>query len=145
MKHKSLGLLAVGLLMGPAVAQASFIYSFSGGTFRPDFGFSLTTASLITFDSFVAADFDQLSPSDTRFVFLFGLDSPDFLIEFEQPGLATDFIFPEPAAGPGTYCPAGGCSFFSLTIRQTAVPEPGTIALLGLGLLGLGVTRRRAN
>ena len=85
----------------------------------------------------MAADFDQLSPSDTRFVFLFGLDSPDFLIEFEQPGLATDFIFPEPAAGPGTYCPAEGCSFFSLTIRQTAVPKPGTLALLGLGLLGL--------
>ena len=78
MKSKILGLLAVGLLVGPAVAQASFIYSFSGGTFRPDFGFSLTTPSLITFDSFVAADFDQLSPSDTRFCFFIWSRFPGF-------------------------------------------------------------------
>jgi len=34
-------------------------------------------------------------------------------------------------------------SWDSLTVRQDAVPEPATLAIVALGLAGLGLARRR--
>jgi hypothetical protein len=39
--------------------------------------------------------------------------------------------------------PAGGLSHLSVYVKGTAVPEPGTLALIGMGLLGLAASARR--
>jgi PEP-CTERM motif len=47
----------------------------------------------------------------------------------------------------GTYTTIAGFDTAQLLVRAgpSVAPEPGTLALLGLGLLGLGLTRRRAH
>lgn len=39
----------------------------------------------------------------------------------------------------------GGAESFFLVEREVSVPEPGTLVLMGLGLLGLGLLQRRRN
>jgi len=46
-------------------------------------------------------------------------------------------------AFPGSVDNTGGASIFGASFKFTEVPEPGTLALLGLGLAGMSITRRR--
>jgi len=155
---RAVALLAVALLAGPTTANAItgtwyFSASESGSTYSGQFSF--TDLDPFGFYAF-SADF----PIDDLGGIGFYFDSTGQLmigglndgVGGAAPG---DFVlhvdgFPEAIDSPWfSYTIAPGEEFFTFNVsvatQPSAVPEPGTFALLllGVGLIGLGLSRRR--
>jgi hypothetical protein len=147
---RSLATIVLLLLTAAAPARAAVLYTFSSQAHsRPTSDFSFVVDDLLTTTTIVEASdlFDVITyiPDATLGFVVFTDPQTNPSISMVYPNIGDGFIYslwPEPFTRLGSYTPGTGVA---LVISSVRMPESGTLALLGLGLLGLGLTRRRAS
>ena len=101
------------------------------------YNFSLAGSS----DLFIDVDIDNGVIIWLNGGFLFGATAPG--------GTLDEYLIDVPSLAAGDYslqilrADHGGLTGFGINVTATAVPEPATLALLGIGLLGVGFARKR--